>query len=77
MRALLDRNLVKVVERDSSKPGNPALYGTTAEFLRAFGLRSISELPQEGDLAAPNIDDDEDEAEIDEAEISAPGSDDE
>ena len=77
VRALLDRNLVKVVERDSSKPGNPALYGTTAEFLRAFGLRSISELPQEGDLAAPNIDDDEDEAEIDEAEISAPGSDDE
>jgi segregation and condensation protein B len=76
VRALLDRSLVKVVKRDTSKPGNPALYGTTAEFLRSFGLRSISELPQEGDLAAPNIDD-EDEAEIEEAEINAPGSDDE
>lgn len=73
VRALMDRGLVKVTERDTSKPGNPALYGTTAEFLRAFGLRSISELPQEGDLAAPNIDDDdEDEAEIDQAEINAP-----
>lgn len=73
VRALMDRGLVKVTERDTSKPGNPALYGTTAEFLRAFGLRSISELPQEGDLAAPDIDDDEaDEAEIEQAEINAP-----
>lgn len=71
VRALMDRGLVKVTQRDTSKPGNPALYGTTAEFLRAFGLRSISELPQEGDLAAPNIDDEE-EAEIEEAEVSAP-----
>lgn len=79
VRALLDRNLVKVVERDTSKPGNPALYGTTAEFLRAFGLRRISELPQEGDLAAPNIedDDDENEAQIDQAEITAPDTEDE
>ena len=78
VRALMDRGLVKVTERDTSKPGNPALYGTTAEFLRAFGLRSISELPQEGDLAAPNVDDDEeDEAEIEQAEISAPSKDDE
>lgn len=75
VRALLDRGLIKVAERDGSRPGAPALYGTTAEFLRAFGLRSISELPSEGDLAAPNVD--EDEAEIEEAEINAPGSDDE
>lgn len=26
-------------------PGKPILYGTTEEFLRVFGLRSISELP--------------------------------
>jgi segregation and condensation protein B len=71
VRALMDRGLVKVTERDTSKPGNPALYGTTAEFLRAFGLRSISELPREGDLAAPDIDDDEG-AEVEEAEINAP-----
>ncbi|MBZ0136703.1 MAG: SMC-Scp complex subunit ScpB [Planctomycetes bacterium] len=73
VRSLMDRGLVKVTERDSSKPGNPALYGTTAEFLRAFGLRAISELPQDGDLAAPDIDDDEeDEAEIEQTEINAP-----
>ena len=72
VRALMDRGLIKVTERDTTKPGNPALYGTTAEFLRAFGLRSISELPQEGDLAAPDVNDDEDDAEIEQAEINAP-----
>jgi segregation and condensation protein B len=73
VRALLDRGLIKVTERDTSKPGSPALYGTTAEFLRAFGLRSISELPTEGDLAAPNISDDaEDEAGIEQTEARAP-----
>jgi segregation and condensation protein B len=70
VRALMDRGLVKVVERDSSKPGNPALYGTTGEFLRAFGLRGLNELPTQGDLAAPNID--EDEAEIEQAQIRNP-----
>jgi len=27
-------------------PGRPMLYGTTAEFLRCFGLKSLDELPQ-------------------------------
>ncbi|MCC6466213.1 MAG: SMC-Scp complex subunit ScpB [Planctomycetes bacterium] len=52
VRALLDRGLVKVADRDSAKPGAPARYGTTAEFLRVFGLKSVSELPREADLAA-------------------------
>lgn len=78
VRALLDRTLIKVTQRDTTKPGNPALYGTTAEFLRSFGLRSISELPQEGDLAAPNVeDDDENDALIEETEIRAPADDEE
>lgn len=75
VRALLDRGLVKVTERDTTKPGNAALYGTTAEFLRAFGLRSISELPQEGDLVAPEIEeegDDEEQPIIQQTEIVAP-----
>jgi segregation and condensation protein B len=75
MRTLMDRGLVKVVERDTSKPGNPALYGTTAEFLRAFGLRSLSELPTEGDLSVPNIDDgdeDDDGPVLQQAEVRAP-----
>lgn len=73
VRNLLDRGLVKVAERDSSKPGSPALYGTTAEFLRAFGLRSISELPTEGDLAAPvDTDGDDDGPTVEQAEVTAP-----
>lgn len=72
VRALMDRGLVKVTERDSSKPGNPALYGTTAEFLRAFGLRAISELPTEGDLAAPDIEDGDDDAVVEQTEVHAP-----
>ena len=73
VRALLDRTLVKVVKRDSEKPGSPALYGTTAEFLRAFGLRTLSELPQEGDLATPSDDEPAgDEVEISETEAGVP-----
>jgi len=73
VRNLLDRGLVKVAERDTSKPGSPALYGTTAEFLRAFGLRSISELPTEGDLAAPaDTEGDEEAPGVEQAEATAP-----
>ncbi len=75
VRSLMDRSLIKVTERDTTKPGNAALYGTTAEFLRAFGLRSISELPQEGDLVAPEIEeegDDEEQPIIQQTEITAP-----
>jgi segregation and condensation protein B len=73
VRALLDRDLIKVAERDGSKPGAPALYGTTAEFLRAFGLRSLSELPREGDLAVTiKQERQDDEAEVEVAEVRAP-----
>lgn len=74
VRALMERDLVKVVERDTSKPGNPALYGTTAEFLRAFGLKSLSELPQEGDLAVNVVNEPttDDEASIEQADVSTP-----
>ena len=41
---LTDRNLIQEVGRDNT-PGKPKLYGTTEEFLRAFGFSSIKELP--------------------------------
>ncbi len=73
VRALMDRGLVKVVKRDTSKPGNPAMYGTTGEFLRAFGLRSLGELPTEGDLAAPEITEPDDESPVvEQSETRAP-----
>lgn len=70
VRNLLDRGLVKVGERDGSKPGSPALYVTTAEFLRAFGLKSLSELPTEADVSAGNPD--AGDADVEEAQASNP-----
>lgn len=44
LETLLEKRLVKVVGRKESV-GRPLLYGTTAEFLRHFGLRGLGDLP--------------------------------
>lgn len=44
MNNLLDRGLIEAKGRLDA-PGRPMLYGTTTDFLRAFGLNNISELP--------------------------------
>jgi segregation and condensation protein B len=44
VRALLARDLVAEVGRLEAV-GRPILYGTTGEFLRQFGLTSLSDLP--------------------------------
>jgi len=49
LATLLDRNLIKIVGHQASV-GNPALYGTTDDFLKLFGLKSLSELPTLRDL---------------------------
>lgn len=49
MATLLERNLIQVVGRDS-RPGRPLLFGTTPEFLRYFGLGSLSDLPRMEEL---------------------------
>lgn len=41
---LLSRELIEERGRHQS-PGRPIMYGTTQEFLRAFGLSSIDDLP--------------------------------
>lgn len=41
---LVDRNLVQETGRLDA-PGKPILYGTTDEFLRCFGFKSINDLP--------------------------------
>ena len=41
---LLERRFVRIAGRKES-PGRPFLYGTTPEFLRHFGLKSIDALP--------------------------------
>ncbi|WKZ57200.1 MAG: SMC-Scp complex subunit ScpB [Bdellovibrionota bacterium] len=49
LKTLLERSLVRIVGHQSS-PGQPALYGTTDEFLSLFGLRSLEELPTLRDI---------------------------
>lgn len=65
---LVEKGFVKVVGRKDT-PGKPYLYGTTSEFLRHFGLKSIDALPKP-DLEV--IEEPEDEAQseskIDETE---------
>jgi segregation and condensation protein B len=50
LKTLIERNFVKIVGHQSTV-GQPALYGTTEEFLRIFGLNSLSELPTLRELA--------------------------
>ncbi|RKZ22067.1 SMC-Scp complex subunit ScpB [bacterium] len=44
IRNLLDMGLIKVVGKKETV-GRPSLYGTTDEFLKAFNLRSLQDLP--------------------------------
>lgn len=43
--SLLERNLLAITGR-AETVGKPLLYGTTEEFLRAFGLNSLNDLPK-------------------------------
>jgi len=45
IRALMERNLVKIAGRDEV-PGSPLMYGTTKDFLDTFGLKSVEDLPR-------------------------------
>jgi len=45
VNSLAEKGLVAMVGR-SEAPGKPLLYGTTDEFLRIFGLNSLSDLPK-------------------------------
>lgn len=49
---LLERRLIRIAGRKEA-PGRPFLYETTREFLVAFGLRDVGDLPKvEGELGA-------------------------
>lgn len=51
IKTLLERKLVKILGYQASV-GQPALYGTTEDFLSVFGLSSLAELPSLRDLKA-------------------------
>ena len=42
---LLDFELITEVGRKDA-PGRPILFGTTEQFLRSFGVKSLTELPE-------------------------------
>jgi segregation and condensation protein B len=51
---LLERRMIRIAGRKDS-PGRPFLYETTREFLVAFGLRDLDDLPKvEGELVVPD-----------------------
>jgi segregation and condensation protein B len=52
LRQLMEKGLVRITGREDSL-GRPVLYGTTKKFLQAFGLRSLADLPQTGELDRP------------------------
>lgn len=52
VRSLMDRHLVKIVGR-AEEIGRPMLYGTTKQFLEVFGLSSLKDLPNAGELRPP------------------------
>ena len=52
LETLLEKRLVKVAGR-KEVVGRPLLYGTTLEFLRHFGLKSLEELPNLDSFAPP------------------------
>ena len=45
IRALMERNLVKIAGREEI-PGSPLQYGTTKDFLDTFGINSLEDLPR-------------------------------
>jgi segregation and condensation protein B len=52
---LLERRLIRIGGRKDA-PGRPFLYETTREFLVAFGLRDLHDLPKiEGELVIPDL----------------------
>ncbi|HEU5188858.1 MAG TPA: SMC-Scp complex subunit ScpB [Methylomirabilota bacterium] len=52
---LLERRLVRIAGRKET-PGRPFLYETTRDFLVAFGLRDLADLPKpESELIIPDL----------------------
>jgi segregation and condensation protein B len=52
LETLMERKLVRIMGRKETL-GRPLLYGTTTDFMRQFGLKSISDLPNLEELVPP------------------------
>ncbi len=58
IKTLLEKKLITIVGR-ANTIGRPLLYGTTKEFLKYFGLKSLSELPKPTEIEEIVREDDE------------------
>ncbi len=58
IKTLLEKKLITIVGR-ADTIGRPLLYGTTKEFLKYFGLKSLSELPKPTEIEEIMREDDE------------------
>ena len=70
LKTLLERALVRIVGHQPTV-GQPALYGTTDEFLKLFGLSSLGELPTLRDIKELERDPGESGLDEGEAEVSS------
>jgi segregation and condensation protein B len=52
LETLLERKMVRIVGRKETL-GRPLLYGTTPDFMRQFGLKSLDDLPKLEELVPP------------------------
>lgn len=52
LESLLEKKLIRICGRKETV-GRPLLYATTTEFLRYFGLKSLSDLPLPEEISAP------------------------
>jgi segregation and condensation protein B len=67
LETLLEKKLIKIVGR-KEVIGRPLLYGTTQEFLKYFGLTSLSDLPPLEQFIEQNIEEEQQENPAEETE---------
>ncbi|MFO7952393.1 MAG: SMC-Scp complex subunit ScpB [Bacillota bacterium] len=60
---LVKRKLIKISGRKEG-PGRPRIYSTTADFLKYFGLKDLSELPELDLEKENNIKDDQEQVDL-------------
>lgn len=60
LKTLLERKMVRILGK-KDVPGKPLIYGTSREFLEAFGLKDLASLPtlREIQELMPHLDDDQ------------------
>ena len=68
LKTLIDRGFIKIVGHQESI-GQPALYGTTQQFLEVFGLSSLGELPTLRDLKQLEAHADDEDVDSDNVDI--------